>query len=300
MKIHVRSSSSLKPSILSVDSEDTVGSLRALIRQSMSIESAIKLIHQGRILQDDGMALSSCFGGQDEVTVYISLIKTTPSEPVILNDRSARQQDKQMAQMMQNVLSQNPELLRLALTNNPKMKAYLERNPQIRQALEDPQTMQEMLEASMNPQAMQALLQGQERAMSQLENIPQGFQFLQQMHNEMAPMDDLGGNALMPVARLGRSRGATLKTGQSSQGINRTPLGNPWATSPPKARSPSAPSSPTLPTREQCRQVYQRQLEEMRDMGFSDDEANLDALMATQGDMYEAIEHLTEDPNLEA
>lgn len=154
--------------------------------------------------------------------------------------------------------------------------------------------------------------------MSQLENVPQGFQMLQQMQTDIGRADQ------MMMAGSGVRRKPSIV--KLSQGINRAPLANPWAPKTPtptlsNAQSPMLDANNLPPqlqaflqaqyaqqqeggeadeeseeetemTRSQYRTLYEAQLNEMRSMGFPDDEANLDALIVAHGDLFDALEYL--------
>uniref|UniRef100_A0A4X1URY2 Ubiquilin 1 n=2 Tax=Sus scrofa TaxID=9823 RepID=A0A4X1URY2_PIG len=184
-----------------------------------------------------------------------------------------------MRSMMQS-LSQNPDLAAQMMLNNPLFAGNPQLQEQMRQQL--PTFLQQMqnpdtLSAMSNPRAMQALLQ-----------IQQGLQTLA----TEAP-------GLIPGFTPGL--GALGSTGSSSgtNGSNSAPSENP---------SPTAGT--TEPGHQQFIQQmlqalagvnpqlqnpevrFQQQLEQLSAMGFLNREANLQALIATGGDINAAIERL--------
>ncbi|XP_038076501.1 ubiquilin-1-like isoform X2 [Patiria miniata] len=170
--------------------------------------------------------------------------------------------------MMQQVLNnpmtqslmQNPDLMRQMILSNPQMQELMERNPEIRHMLNNPELLRQTMEMARNPAMMQEMMRSQDRALSNLESIPGGYNALRRMYTDIqepmlnAAQEQLGGN---PFAAL-RGGGGGGSGGQSQspetsgqQGRENTePLPNPWA--PPSSRpaggTTPAPTSTTTPT----------------------------------------------------
>ncbi|XP_026870093.2 ubiquilin-4 isoform X2 [Electrophorus electricus] len=207
--------------------------------------------------------------------------------------QSLMQQISENPQLMQNMLSapymrsmmqslaQNPEVASQVLMNNPLFAGNPQLQEQMRHQL--PVFLQQMqnpeaLSVMTNPRAMQALMQ-----------IQQGLQTLQ----TEAP-------GLMP------SLIASGIPGGIPTGVNVTPENPPAPTSGPG----SSPAAGTNPAQQQLMQQmlqmfaggsassqtpevrFQQQLEQLSAMGFINREANLQALIATGGDINAAIERL--------
>lgn len=47
-------------------------------------------------------------------------------------------------------MSKNPEMLEKMFTSNPQVQAMMEKNPQLRHALSDPKTLQDVQKLSLN------------------------------------------------------------------------------------------------------------------------------------------------------
>lgn len=94
-----------------------------------------------------------------------------------------------MAAMMNNPLMQslldNPELLRGMLTANPAMRELMERNPEIRQVLSDPNTLRDMMRIASNPALMREHMRTSDRALSNIEGMPEGFNALRRLHEQI-------------------------------------------------------------------------------------------------------------------
>ncbi|XP_028658260.1 ubiquilin-1-like isoform X1 [Erpetoichthys calabaricus] len=138
-----------------------------------------------------------------------------------------------MAQIMENPFVQsmlsNPDLMRQLIMANPQMQQLIQRNPEINHMLNNPDIMRQTLELARNPAMMQEMMRNQDRALSNLESIPGGYNALRRMYTDIqepmlnAAQEQFGGN---PFASLVRN---SASGNQPSQTENRDPLPNPWA-----------------------------------------------------------------------
>ncbi|KAH9520146.1 Ubiquilin-1 [Bulinus truncatus] len=154
-----------------------------------------------------------------------------------------------MRQLMDNPFVQsmmsNPEIMRSLLMNNPQMRELMERNPEITHMLNNPELMRQTMELARNPAMMQELMRSQDRAMSNLESFPGGFNALRRMYHDIqepmmsAAQDTIGAN---PFASLVNS--STSGTGENTQQgrENRDPLPNPWGSPSPRSTSAEVPT----------------------------------------------------------
>jgi len=150
-------------------------------------------------------------------------------------------------QIMDNPLVQSlmsdPNYVRTLLTSNPQMQQLMERNPEISHMLNNPELLRQTMDMVRNPAALQELMRTQDRALSNLESLPGGFNALRRMYSELqepmmnAAQEQFGGN---PFAALVNNQA----DGQGQQGTeNRDPLPNPWA--PPTSSTTNNTSSTT-------------------------------------------------------
>ncbi|XP_031564727.1 ubiquilin-1-like [Actinia tenebrosa] len=147
--------------------------------------------------------------------------------------------------MVQSITS-NPELMRQMLLSNPQMQTLVERNPEISHILNNPDLMRQTMEMARNPALMQEMMRNQDRALSNLESLPGGFNALQRMYTDIQePMMDAAQEQIQqlqnnPFAALLGQGGTTTNTTASTttesnstnpqQGTeNVSPLPNPWA-----------------------------------------------------------------------
>ncbi|KAL6099818.1 ubqln4 [Pungitius sinensis] len=146
-----------------------------------------------------------------------------------------------LSQIMENPLVQNmmsnPDLMRQMIMANPQMQQLMERNPEISHMLNNPELMRQTMELARNPAMMQEMMRNQDRALSNLESIPGGYNALRRMYTDIqepmfsAAREQFGSN---PFSALG---GNSESGAQPSRTENREPLPNPWGQ--PNSSNPS-------------------------------------------------------------
>lgn len=185
--------------------------------------------------------------------------------------------------LVQNMMS-NPDLMRQMFAGNPHMQQLMDQNPDVSRVFNSPELLRQMhspetMSVLTNPRAMQALIQIQQGLQTLQTEVP-GF------------MSRSPGGLTVPLA-----------TGGSIPQENPPPPPPAMATgpTPPSASGPSqqqlmqqmlqmfAGGGPSLQTPEVR---FQQQLDQLNAMGFINREANLQALIATGGDVNAAIERL--------
>ncbi|KAM4754172.1 ubiquilin-1-like isoform 5-T5 [Cyanocitta cristata] len=131
---------------------------------------------------------------------------------------------------VQSMLS-NPDLMRQLIMANPQMQQLVQRNPEISHMLNNPDIMRQTLELARNPAMMQEMMRNQDRALSNLESIPGGYNALRRMYTDIqepilsAAQEQFGGNPFASLVSNESSGGDS----QPSRTENRDPLPNPWA-----------------------------------------------------------------------
>uniref|UniRef100_A0A8C8FHD6 Ubiquilin-4 n=1 Tax=Oncorhynchus tshawytscha TaxID=74940 RepID=A0A8C8FHD6_ONCTS len=194
-----------------------------------------------------------------------------------------------------NSLSQNPDLAAQMMLNNPLFSG----NPQLQQQMRQQlpmflQQMQnpEMLSAMSNPRAMQALLQIQQGLQTLATEAP-GF-IPGYVHQFSIPPHVLSaGSDLNPAPGLSSdpapsdlSSGSQVvtETGQRQQQQFVRQMLDALASTNQQAQTEEL--------------LFQEQVEQLTTMGFLNPEANLQALIATGGDVNAAVERLLDSPSL--
>ncbi|XP_029393417.1 ubiquilin-4 [Mus pahari] len=150
-----------------------------------------------------------------------------------------------LSQIMENPLVQdmmsNPDLMRHMIMANPQMQQLMERNPEISHMLNNPELMRQTMELARNPAMMQEMMRNQDRALSNLESVPGGYNALRRMYTDIqepmftAAREQFGNNPFSSLAgNSDNSSSQPLRT------ENREPLPNPWSPSPPTSQAPGS------------------------------------------------------------
>nr|CAH7717567.1 unnamed protein product [Callosobruchus chinensis] len=139
--------------------------------------------------------------------------------------------DQYWISLVQRLMS-DPEItenMRQLITRNPQMQELMERNPEITHMLNNGELLRQTLALARNPAMLQELMRSHDRAMSNLESIPGGYNALQRMYRDIhEPMLNATTDTLIqnPFASLADSTSAT----NPQQGRENTePLPNPWS-----------------------------------------------------------------------
>ncbi|XP_004929678.1 ubiquilin-1 isoform X2 [Bombyx mandarina] len=131
--------------------------------------------------------------------------------------------DNPLVQQMMN----DPENMRSLITSNPQMQDLMSRNPEISHMLNNPELLRQTMELARNPAMLQELMRSHDRALSNLESIPGGYNALQRMYRDIQePMlnvaSSMAGNPFSGL--VDNSDGTNPQQGSE----NRQPLPNPW------------------------------------------------------------------------
>ncbi|CAG4935116.1 unnamed protein product [Colias eurytheme] len=131
--------------------------------------------------------------------------------------------DNPLVQQMMN----DPENMRTLITSNPQMQDLMSRNPEISHMLNNPDLLRQTMELARNPAMLQELMRSHDRALSNLESIPGGYNALQRMYRDIQePMlnvaSSMAGNPFSGL--VDNSDGTNPQQGAE----NRQPLPNPW------------------------------------------------------------------------
>ncbi|CAH6904999.1 ubiquilin-4 [Phodopus roborovskii] len=150
-----------------------------------------------------------------------------------------------LSQIMENPLVQdmmsNPDLMRHMIMANPQMQQLMERNPEISHMLNNPELMRQTMELARNPAMMQEMMRNQDRALSNLESVPGGYNALRRMYTDIqepmftAAREQFGNNPFSSLAGNSDS-----SSSQPLRTENREPLPNPWSPSPPTSQAPGS------------------------------------------------------------
>lgn len=149
--------------------------------------------------------------------------------------------------LIQDLMS-NPDNIRAMLNMNPQMQQLIERNPEINHLLNNNDILRHSMEMIRNPAAFQELMRTQDRALSNLESIPGGYNALRRMYTELhEPMLNAASENLMgenPFASFARQNNNSNSgtTQPNTDNAQQYPFPNPWSR---ENQTPSSNNSQT-------------------------------------------------------
>ncbi|XP_074285936.1 ubiquitin domain-containing protein DSK2a-like [Silene latifolia] len=149
-------------------------------------------------------------------------------------------------------LMNNPDIMRNLIMNNPQMQEIIDRNPELAHILNDPSILRQTLETARNPELMREMMRNTDRAMSNIESSPEGFNMLRRMYeNVQEPFlnattmaadsgNNLNSNPLAAVFGTQAATGGQQRDGSNNPSTpgsdsgapNSNPLPNPWSNVP--------------------------------------------------------------------
>ncbi|KAI8807454.1 hypothetical protein BJ742DRAFT_773196 [Cladochytrium replicatum] len=142
----------------------------------------------------------------------------------------------------------NPDLMSAMLKSDPAIRALTEKNPEFRAALDDPEMLRTMMRAATNPSIMNEMKRNQDRALSNIEIMPGGFNYLSSMYRNLQDSLDEGRSDAQDQSAEELNRrfaAAYLGSSGSQERGTTTPndraLPNPWAP-PPSVSTRATPS----------------------------------------------------------
>lgn len=192
--------------------------------------------------------------------------------------------DNPLVQQMLN----NPETMRTLITSNPQMQDLMQRNPEISHMLNNPELLRQTMELARNPAMLQELMRSHDRAMSNLESVPGGYNALHRIYRDIQePMLNAASGAFGSNPFSGLVDGGGTENPQ--QGAeNREPLPNPWGGSQ-SATGQAPPPSNVLNT-----PAMQSLMQQM-----SDNPEMMQGMLNAPY-MRSMMESLAQDPNMAA
>ncbi|KAF8933690.1 Ubiquilin-4 [Dissophora ornata] len=195
--------------------------------------ASIRLVYSGRVLKDE-----------DQLSAY-SIMEGHTIHMVKSATNRANEQAVQTVRPLNNSngasgpegfdesdLMANPEVVRRMMMANPQTREVMENNPEVAQMLNDPSFLRQSLDMARNPKLMKQALRNNDRALSNLEMIPGGFNHLRRMyHSVQEPMEASRSAPEPSTDHLNEQFAARLNadTRPHAGELNTTALPNPWA-----------------------------------------------------------------------
>ncbi|KAF9432863.1 hypothetical protein BGZ76_010223 [Entomortierella beljakovae] len=241
-----------------ISTESTVLQLKEKLATPEFPVSSIRLVYSGRVLNDDDQLASYSIKEGHTIHMVKSATNRANEQAVQtarpVNNSNAPGSDgfdeqSLMATLLDNPairdMMANPEVVRRMMMANPQTREVMENNPEVAQMLNDPSFLRQSLDIARNPKLMKQALRNNDRALSNLEMIPGGFNHLRRMyHSVQEPMEASRSAPEPSTDDLNARFAARLNADTTPQAgqLNSTPLPNPWA--PPPRQNNTARSSP--------------------------------------------------------
>ncbi|MCQ2815640.1 MAG: hypothetical protein MJ252_00090 [archaeon] len=325
IKVKIKQTNAERAEIeVSIQPDLSILELKLKIKEALNIpETKQNLIFKGRILQDNKKIDDYGVSNGDKILLVQKMTEERKEEPTQsvphVNPQSgvgapgqinydllrqpmggANINIDQMTQLLQNpeissqlnAMLEDPNVIN-AMLDNPAIKPLLDANPMLRQQFSDPN----FLRTIMSPENL--------RMLSQLQgNLPM-------MGNPYANMGMFGNPTGANQGQTGQGTGSNPAGGMNPNPFMMNPfMMNPYMMNPYMMNpymmgmnnmnnpnpNPQSTQSPQM-TDEQLKEKYKDQLNQLKDMGFTDEENNLKALKKSNGSVQIAIERLL-DGNL--
>lgn len=261
---------------LTVDEDITIEALSEIVRPIFNVfEEPLRFIFAGKVIKEHETLKSH--NVRDGFVVHLVIKRRVANEssntesnasrseqqPSIPNLLSGNVRDLFNIPIFDNLFA-NPENVRSVIMSNPQVQELIDRQPEIAHLFNNPEIFRQAIEIIRNPSMMQEMIRSQDRALSNLESIPGGYNALERMYRDIQePMINAAVNP------FGVFQNEQLRTPPSSanhqQGReNRDPLPNPWtANNVNNIFSPSLLENLGTPPVNQLNDDYQRMVNDV-------------------------------------
>ncbi|KAH8549552.1 hypothetical protein BGW37DRAFT_535063 [Umbelopsis sp. PMI_123] len=134
--------------------------------------------------------------------------------------------------MMQSMMN-NPELMRSIMMSNPQIRAMVEQNPEIGHVINDPNFLRQSMQMMRNPELMREMQRNNDRALSNIEAIPGGFNHLRRMYSTLQdPLESAARSTGSDSEEANQRLAERLNVQNIPENqLNTQALPNPWAPS---------------------------------------------------------------------
>ncbi|KAI8371641.1 uncharacterized protein BYT42DRAFT_580948 [Radiomyces spectabilis] len=131
---------------------------------------------------------------------------------------------------MQSLLS-NTDFVQSIIMSDPQIKALVEQNPEIGHAIRDPAFLRQSMEMMRNPELMREMQRSNDRALSNIEALPGGFNHLRRIFNTVQdPLESSLGRSDPSTDEANERLARQLNVSSIPENqINTQALPNPWA-----------------------------------------------------------------------
>ncbi|KAM0673296.1 Ubiquilin-3 [Gurleya vavrai] len=235
---------------LDYDSELTISEFRRKVSNLINITTdKMILFYNDVLLNGESEPISFFF--PDNSTVFVTK-KQDAKKPAFIE------------QMFGN--SNDPEAIYKMF---PGLKKSAKDNKQLKELIQNGNLQEEMQKMMSNPSYMKEQMKNADLAMSKLENIPGGMDYINSMMSDVRD----------PLDNMFKKKPQEFKTGENRNSVINEPISA-------KNMKPN------------YLLLYVQQLSELRNYGFKDVSKNVEALIQSDGDLEIALSILTENQTL--
>ncbi|KAF7682876.1 Ubiquilin [Astathelohania contejeani] len=248
---------------ITLPSTATLKELRTWAEKQCQIpQNEIVLIHEGRVLNSDQKTL-------DELELPINSVITVTRRPTAPAPQATK--PDLLANPMLKGFLKDPETMKSMIEMFPGIKDEMETNPDLRNALNNPQLIEEFENFAENPEYIQQQMKNVDIAMNRLSNLPGGLNMMNSMIKDVR-------DPLTSVLDRTINSETKIKAG--------TPINQSVSAAIPNPGSINGQNSILR---------FRKQLAELRKYGFTNTEKNIMALKKHNGDIEGAMLDLAED-----
>jgi ABC-type dipeptide/oligopeptide/nickel transport system ATPase subunit len=234
----------------SLEPHDKVSRLRELVATDLGVESSssIKLIFKGRFLKDESDLEMN--GLQDGSVIHV-MSSTSNSQaaqaasgvPQVdeLEEAGDRDHDSLSASRSTGL----QDLMQSLGPGNTELEDMMESNPEMRAMMQDPEQMRTMMNIASNPQLRLEYMRNMDRALSNIESLPGGFNALASMMHDIPQPNVERGESEQRTQEINNPFFRLFSHGHAST-VNENPMPNPWQSSGGNEQFPGLPSIPDL------------------------------------------------------
>ncbi|KAG0369230.1 hypothetical protein BC939DRAFT_130766 [Gamsiella multidivaricata] len=241
-----------------ISTDSTVLQLKEKLATTDLPAASIRLVYSGRVLKDEDQL--SVYSIKEGHTIHMVKSATNrANEQAVQTVRPNSSNNAPgpegfdehgfMSTLLENPairdMMANPEVVRRMMMANPQTREVMENNPEVAQMLNDPSFLRQSLDMARNPKLMKQALRNNDRALSNLEMIPGGFNHLRRMyHSVQEPMEASRSAPEPSTDDLNERFAARLNadTRPHAGELNTTALPNPWAPQRPQSNASRSPS----------------------------------------------------------
>ncbi|KAL7718960.1 Ubiquitin-like protein [Entamoeba marina] len=283
--------------------------IRQLICSKLQKQIAdVTLIYKGYKIDDNKRLTEIEFKPENRFLVVVK----QPKQPKSFGQPEQNKQEIQKIEPPTILMEEEPEsglgffsdpsIMRMLFQQGP-YKEFFDKHPEIADILNDPKELKEMTKLMRNPELMRQFLRNNDSAMNQIENIPGGHNELIKLTSGLDPLEEMMKPGVSYDPDVTNDKFQMEKPLDEPFNLFEDKQPNPWAglsnsygsspfTQPsvfPSFSRPPQPVSNQLPPRER----FAEQLRLLQEMGFENEERDLDALIRSNGDLAGAVDILT-------